>query len=251
MTSESEKCSRELRASGLPSKERGDSGLSGQTKLTSTPAKSTEGTSVQKSLLRATSAKSKQQTFQTSTYSALDFLAKLFRLQARNGRVQASLVERYLHRLLGLRRLRDPSFYCWKTSEVSFLQALGETSPSSLGRWEAWGIYSSGKCLTASTTELHRIGRGCSLSDILEEHVSGKYFLSERMLEALERHSAKHRAKGHGFGATIVHVSQLQSAGKEAETRASSSRPRTLFPADTERTEANASSNSTMTAEAK
>jgi hypothetical protein len=42
-----------------------------------------------------------------------------------------------------------------------------------------WGMTANGKCLTAKISESHRIGKECSLSDILEEQVDQKYFLSE------------------------------------------------------------------------
>ncbi|MCL2207675.1 MAG: DNA cytosine methyltransferase [Fibromonadales bacterium] len=41
------------------------------------------------------------------------------------------------------------------------------------------------------------------IKDILEQQVSAKYYLSERYLETLRRHRARHEAKGHGFGYEI------------------------------------------------
>lgn len=43
----------------------------------------------------------------------------------------------------------------------------------------------NGKCLTANTSEFPKIGKGCSLSDILEESVGSKYFLSQKTLNRL------------------------------------------------------------------
>lgn len=43
----------------------------------------------------------------------------------------------------------------------------------------------NGKCLTANISEFHRIGKECSLSDILEESVDEKYFLSEHTVKRL------------------------------------------------------------------
>ena len=43
-----------------------------------------------------------------------------------------------------------------------------------------WGMIANGKCLTARISASHRIEKECSLSDILEEQVDPKYFLSEK-----------------------------------------------------------------------
>lgn len=51
--------------------------------------------------------------------------------------------------------------------------------------WQNWGTLSNGKCLTASISEFHSIGRECSLSDILETEVDEKYFLSEQTVQRL------------------------------------------------------------------
>jgi len=48
-----------------------------------------------------------------------------------------------------------------------------------------WGMTVNGKCLTAKITESHRTGKECSLSDILEEQVDPKYFLSETIQKRL------------------------------------------------------------------
>ena len=51
--------------------------------------------------------------------------------------------------------------------------------------WQSWGMVWNGKCLTANTSEFPKIGKGCSLSDILEESVDSKYFLSQKTLNRL------------------------------------------------------------------
>jgi hypothetical protein len=42
------------------------------------------------------------------------------------------------------------------------------------------------------------------LSDILEDRVPEKYFLSERYLRALLEHAERHRRRGHGFGLRVL-----------------------------------------------
>ena len=61
----------------------------------------------------------------------------------------------------------------------------GVRSQRSLPQWPNWGILSNGKCLIARTSECRRIGSACSLSDILEESVDDKYFLSEQTTKRL------------------------------------------------------------------
>lgn len=43
-----------------------------------------------------------------------------------------------------------------------------------------------------------------SLEDVLEKNVDARYFLSEGYLETLEKHSARQKANGNGFGYSIV-----------------------------------------------
>ena len=61
----------------------------------------------------------------------------------------------------------------------------GVRSRQSSEQWMSWGMVWNGKCLTADTSESHRIERGSSLSDILEESVDEKYFLSQKAIDRL------------------------------------------------------------------
>lgn len=82
------------------------------------------------------------------------------------------------------RRNEQDSSY-WKTSKGSYLMTVDELSKPSSPRLLSWGMISSGKCLTARISESPRIGKECSLSDILEEHPDPKYFLSERATQTI------------------------------------------------------------------
>lgn len=53
----------------------------------------------------------------------------------------------------------------------------GLSKPSS-PRFKNWGIAWNGSFLTAEITAYRRVGRDCTLSDILEESPSARYFLS-------------------------------------------------------------------------
>lgn len=61
----------------------------------------------------------------------------------------------------------------------------GVRSRQSSEQWMSWGTVWNGKCLTADISESHRIERGSSLSDILEESVDEKYFLSQKTIDRL------------------------------------------------------------------
>src|SRR3990167_2877084 len=61
----------------------------------------------------------------------------------------------------------------------------GELSPQSSPRLMSWGMTSNGKCLTARISESPRIGKECSLLEILEERPDQKYFLSEKATQEI------------------------------------------------------------------
>ena len=54
-----------------------------------------------------------------------------------------------------------------------------------------WGTMSNGRCLTANILGFPRIGKECSLLDILEKQVDEKYFLSDATMEYLIRNDWK------------------------------------------------------------
>ena len=61
----------------------------------------------------------------------------------------------------------------------------GSPLASSYPLWQSWGILWNGKCLTAKTLECHSTEKGCSLSDILEDEVPERYFLSDKTIQRL------------------------------------------------------------------
>jgi len=151
----------------------------GQTKLTNMPVKSIEKTLEKENYMKETSRKSTQMTFQTSTCSQEDFLASLLVLLESEGDLKIPEVHSFL-KSQGLHRKNNHAFYCLKTSKAYYLTTKGERSELSSPRWMKLGMTANGKCLTLRTSECHRIGKECSLSDILEEQVDQKYFLSEK-----------------------------------------------------------------------
>lgn len=49
------------------------------------------------------------------------------------------------------------------------------------------------------------------LNDLLEMNADDKYFLSEGYVNTLERHKARHKSKGNGFGYKIVNLPDIES----------------------------------------
>jgi len=47
-----------------------------------------------------------------------------------------------------------------------------------------------------------------NLYDLLEKDVSAKYYLSEQYIKTLQKHKAKHKSKGNGFGYKIVNIGE-------------------------------------------
>ena len=82
-----------------------------------------------------------------------------------------------------------------KMLKVYFLTTKEKLSRQYLGFSPTWGISLNGNCSIVRTTESHRVGKECILSDILEDKVDQKYFLSEKGMEYLKR-AEKRRGKG-------------------------------------------------------
>ena len=120
----------------------------------------------------------------TLTYSVPDFLAKASAL--RESGSDSTICE-------ALSSLRLPEslqrnglhFYFWKTSPACYrMTAAGRLIPSS-PRLLKWGIISNGVCITANISESHSNGGDCILSDILNQDVPDKYFLSPAAMRKL------------------------------------------------------------------
>ena len=94
-------------------------------------------------------------------------------------------------RLPGCVKRKDLKHYSSKMLKAcSHMTMEGHSEKYSLS-WMNWGMMSNGRFLTANTLESHKIGRGCSLSDILEDQVEDKYFLSDKM----KKHVIKKQGK--------------------------------------------------------
>src|SRR5690625_2713126 len=113
-----------------------------------------------------------------------DSHAKLFQLLGN---------ERDLTTLEGLYSLKshvsqissDHNIYSLKTSKDSYHMTTEIRSRQSFERWMNSGMMRNGICLTLRTLEYPKTGKGCSLSDILEDQVHEKYFLSDQVTKRL------------------------------------------------------------------
>lgn len=101
----------------------------------------------------------------------------------------------YFSKSQGSHLFSDPNIYCLKTLMVLETTMEDEPLESSLAHWQRWGTWGeNGKCLTARPT-FPKIENGFSLSDILEDQVPEKYFLSDEktatLLKSLESSTSK------------------------------------------------------------
>lgn len=175
--------------------------VSGQTNGTNTQTQSTANISGS-----ATSGTSEQLVLTkspTTTYSVRDFLAKVLALleSGEDSKIQEALYSLKLLESQGLNELR---IYSLKMSKdcSSMIRAipLRQSSQPLMN----WGMTFNGKCLTARISESRRIGKECSLSEILEEQPDQKYFLSEKSVKFLIRRNEENKKMNRGFQVRLV-----------------------------------------------
>ena len=104
---------------------------------------------------------------QTQKCTASDFHAKLSVLleSERVSEIQEALS---FLRLCGWLKSDTLKYYLPKMSRGFSTTTTEEPSEQSSEQWMSWGTMQNGRYLTANTLESPRIGKGCSLSDILE-----------------------------------------------------------------------------------
>lgn len=221
-------------------------------KSTNTPLKSINHTS-QTTHHMETSQKSIQQLFPTSTSSFDDSLARLFQslesgeaLRIPEERSSLNLREYCAQNNLDYLSLRMFEDFSATTTE--------KLSAPSSPRLMSWGMIANGKCLTARITESLRIGRESSLSDILEEHVDQKYFLSELAMKNIfekqtskgaRLHSPDDQQEGETVGETISseHFAHIKTEIDSEKWKNDSVQPSLQEP---ERTEADNQSSESL-----
>ena len=132
--------------------------------------------------------------YKTSTSSLEDFLAKLSALQEKEKDLKTPGVHSFLMSQ-GFSPTKNPNILYSKMLKVNFLMTMEELCRQSLKFSPTLCIWCNGKFSIVRTSESHRIGNECILSDILEETVDPKYFLSDKAKKYLIR-AEKSRGKG-------------------------------------------------------
>lgn len=77
------------------------------------------------------------------------------------------------------------AIFCLRTSKVYSITKKGELSEQSSARWMNSGMMSNGICITAKITEFPKTESVSILSDILENTVDEKFYLSDEKTEQL------------------------------------------------------------------
>ena len=93
--------------------------------------------------------------------------------------------ERYFLRLLELLPLKNLSISSSKMFPVCLIITQAKHLKQSSVHWMSWGMMCAGRYLTAKISEFPSHEIECSLSDILEDNVSEKYYLSRKQAEKL------------------------------------------------------------------
>lgn len=155
-------------------------------KLTNSQEQSTEKTT--EMTIKATAMQ--QELFpsnsQTSIYLLRDSLARAFQLLVGEKECRARILEVLYSLKFGeLQGINDLEHYCLKMcQDCSHLREARIFTPF-FNRWMKSGMMSNGIVLTLRISEYHKAENVYSLSDILEEQVDKKYFLSERMIKGI------------------------------------------------------------------
>ena len=169
----------ELEDLDMDLKKQKDMNVSTQMNGTNMQHKSTPNTS--EGATQETSEQLSLVKFPTSTSLLEDFLAKHL-VSLENAGDLTTPEGLYFLRLLGFLPTKDQDILYSKTSKVYLVMTGAKLSRQYLGFSPTWGMSINGKFLTAKTSVSPRIGKECSLSEILEENVDQKYFLSRKLV---------------------------------------------------------------------
>jgi len=164
------------------------------------------GGTQQSYVIQETSEQSPQVKSPTTTSLPQDFHAKLLAL-LENAEDLMTPEELSSLKSQGYLKINSRSSLYLKMLKDFYLMTTETLSRPSSPRLQNWGMTFNGKCLTARISESHRIGKECSLSDILEDNPDQKYFLSE---QAIQRMNLK------GYSPTL---SIQATGGEQIETK--------------------------------
>ncbi len=191
-------------------------GMSGATTSTNTQTKSIPQDSEKKPIIQATLGESMKKQSPSTISFARAFLARPSLLPVKD-KVSKTLVGRFSSRYVELQHIIDLSCYYSKTLKDFSTMTEEELSQRSSTPWRTWGIGGNTRFLTARITGSHRVGKECLLSDILEQDVPDRYFLSQKAVDYLIKRTKGNKEAGRGFGA--VFLPQLMPSTEPCETQ--------------------------------
>ena len=126
------------------------------------------------------------ETFQKPTAGVSDFLAKISQSQESKPDFKET-VQACFSELCTLsdssKKKINPLTFSLRTLKICLVLMEDGISPDCSLKWSREGMMLNGKCSTPKIMECRKIGKGVSLSDILEEEVPQKYFLSKEQTE--------------------------------------------------------------------
>lgn len=128
-----------------------------------------------------------QMMFQGLTAGVSAHLAKISALQESEKdltETEAALLERFSG-FAGKKGKISPNGLSTKMLRECLAATEALTSLQFSLKWESWGMISNGNCSTQKTSDYRRTGSECTLSDILEQRVESKYFLSLEQMKKI------------------------------------------------------------------
>jgi len=158
-----------------------------------------------KNAIQEISEQSTQKRSLTTISSVLAFLVNHLASQEKDWDLKTPEGRCFL-KSLGLSETKDPDIFSLKMLKGYLVMTKEKLSRQYLGFSPTWGMSINGKFLTARISEFPRTGSGSSLSDILEEQVDQKYFLSAKATQFLIRRSMQNKQEGRGFRARLMPV---------------------------------------------
>ena len=128
------------------------------------------------------------ETFQKPTAGASDFHAKISQSQE-NKSVFKETVQACFSELCTLsdssKKKINPLTFSLRTLKICLVLMEDGISPDCSLKWSREGMMQNGRCSTPKISECHKTGKDVLLSDILEEEVPQKYFLSKEQTEKI------------------------------------------------------------------
>ena len=183
--SPSSKCSAESEAFDLDSGKQETLNAFGPTTTINTLAKSIGKDLVQKNSSKATSKTSEQTLYLSTSYLQRGFHVRVFPLRENAEDFKTKQGELFSTKYAELLEVKDLATYSLRMLKDYFHTPRAVPSRSYSFHWMSLGIMSTGKCLTLNIG-CPRTASG-SLSSVLEDEVSKKYYLSKAMIEYIKK----------------------------------------------------------------